>query len=202
MISGPLTGKLVLPLGTIYICQILVGPALPEVHISLVTAWRPEIWKKSSPSQIGNSRNLFIIIPNFSPFWEGQNTPRHGPRAFLSNSRRTSSNRIAFQLSNWMAFSDMEKMVIGKTSPIQYRKWYPGLAAFYFNIIKQKNFNAIAQTLCRNSFWSTVSPLIISAPQKFVIPKENRYKIAFSFGITHFWGADIIRGDTVYRKSQ
>ena len=46
----------------------------------------------------------------------------------------------------------------------------------------------------------TVSPLIVSAPQKFVIPKENRHNIAFSFGITHFWGADIIRGNTVYKR--
>ena len=44
----------------------------------------------------------------------------------------------------------------------------------------------------------TVSPLIMSAPQKFVTPKENRHNIAFSFGITHFGGADIIRGDTVF----
>ena len=49
------------------------------------------------------------------------------------------------------------------------------------------------------NIWSihTVSPLIMSAHKKIVIPKENRHNIAFSFGITHFWGADIIRGDTV-----
>ena len=44
---------------------------------------------------------------------------------------------------------------------------------------------------------NTVSLLIMSTPQKCINPKENMHNIAFSFGITHFWGADIIRGDTV-----
>ena len=47
-------------------------------------------------------------------------------------------------------------------------------------------------------FLATVPPLIISAPQKCVIPKEKAILCLFSFGITHFWGADIIRGDTVF----
>ena len=47
----------------------------------------------------------------------------------------------------------------------------------------------------------TESPLIISAPQKCVIPKKNAMLCIFSFGITHFWGADIIRGDTVFKKN-
>ena len=45
----------------------------------------------------------------------------------------------------------------------------------------------------------TVSPLIVSAPQKFVIPKENRHNIAFSFGLTNFWGAAFISAVTVGR---
>ena len=40
----------------------------------------------------------------------------------------------------------------------------------------------------------TVSPLIMSAPQKCVIPKEKAMLCLFSFGIKKFWGADIIRG--------
>ena len=35
----------------------------------------------------------------------------------------------------------------------------------------------------------TESPLIISAPQKCVIPKKNAMLCIFSFGITHFLGA-------------
>ena len=42
-----------------------------------------------------------------------------------------------------------------------------------------------------------VLPLLIPALQKCVILKENRHNIAFYFGITHFWGAGIIRGNTV-----
>ena len=34
--------------------------------------------------------------------------------------------------------------------------------------------------------------------KKIVIPKDNRHNIAFFFGITHFWGADIIRRDKVF----
>ena len=47
------------------------------------------------------------------------------------------------------------------------------------------------------NFLNTVSPLIMFAPQKCVIPKEKVMLCLFSFGITHFRGADIIRGDTV-----
>ena len=38
----------------------------------------------------------------------------------------------------------------------------------------------------------------MSAPQKFVIPKENRHNIAFYFRITLFWGAGINRGNTLH----
>ena len=38
----------------------------------------------------------------------------------------------------------------------------------------------------------------MSAPQKCVIPKEKAMLCLFFFRITHFWGADIIRGDTVF----
>ena len=44
----------------------------------------------------------------------------------------------------------------------------------------------------------TVTAEIKAAPQKFVIPKENRHNSAFSFGITHFWGAAFISAVTVY----
>ena len=43
-----------------------------------------------------------------------------------------------------------------------------------------------------NFFFTTVSPLIMSAPQKCVIPKEKAMLCLFSFG------ADIIRGDTLF----
>ena len=37
--------------------------------------------------------------------------------------------------------------------------------------------------------------------QIMCFPKEKAMLCLFSSGITHFWGADIIRGDTVYQKS-
>ena len=45
---------------------------------------------------------------------------------------------------------------------------------------------------CLDSFYGilmlcTVIAEIKAAPQKIVIPKENRHNSAFSFGITHFW---------------
>ena len=43
----------------------------------------------------------------------------------------------------------------------------------------------------------TVKAEIKAAPQKFVIPKENRHKNAFSFGIKNFWGAAFISDFTV-----
>ena len=38
---------------------------------------------------------------------------------------------------------------------------------------------------------------INSAPKRCVIPKEKAMLCRFSFGITHFWGVGIIRGNKV-----
>ena len=48
---------------------------------------------------------------------------------------------------------------------------------------------------------NTVKSEIKAAPQKFVIPKENRHNSAFSFGITNFWCAVFISDFTVFVRS-
>ena len=50
----------------------------------------------------------------------------------------------------------------------------------------------------RLQIWNTVLALLIVRPKKCVIPKENRYNITFSFGLTNFLGATINRGTTVF----
>ena len=60
------------------------------------------------------------------------------------------------------------------------------------------NGSSVTHSFKDNTRMSTVKPPLMYAPQKFVIPKEKVMLCLFSFGITNFWDADIIRGDTVF----
>ena len=73
----------------------------------------------------------------------------------------------------------------------------PGLLAF---IIYIQNWFWTFRNLYKTNY-HTVKSEIRAAPQKIVIPKENRHNSAFSFGITHFWGAAFISDFTVVENN-
>ena len=68
----------------------------------------------------------------------------------------------------------------------------------YSEKMPRKYWLAVFQMNSFRLFLHTVLPLLISATQKCVIPKEKVMLCLFFFGITNFWGAGIDKGNTVF----